>query len=419
MNTTGIKHDDLRICRLREFFIAHLPTMIQQASGLLKFNYLSPGGTYSGQLWDWDAFWLNRGLMSLQPYLSEVEFRRLVDAGLGSWKNFFLHQADNGALPILTTPLEGDPFSCTTEGGVETNQAKPVFGQFALDLFNAGVSADAFTPYLKSIRAFHKRWRKKYGARNGLLTWGSDTAIGVDNDPTTYGRPEFSSASLLLNCLYHADLIAVATLAQHCGDSTYADACQQEADRLAEAVMLECWDERDGFFYTVDVQSVDQRSRYIPAHVPRGMNMSWQSLPLKIQTFCGFLPLGMGCASSDQIARVRSHFLDPTTFLAECGVRTLSAKEKMFSYELDSSNPSNWLGPIWSVANYMVWDALRKAGLRDEASLLAEKSINLLYRDLAESGTLHECYHPDTGTPNFNAGFLNWNILALLMSTGG
>ena len=42
----------------------------------------------------------------------------------------------------------------------------------------------------------------------GLLVWGDDVAIGNDNDPTTFGRPFFSSANLLLNCLFHQDLTA-------------------------------------------------------------------------------------------------------------------------------------------------------------------------------------------------------------------
>jgi hypothetical protein len=38
--------------------------------------------------------------------------------------------------------------------------------------------------------------------------WGDDVAIGDDNDPTTFGRPFFSSANLLLNCLFYQDLLA-------------------------------------------------------------------------------------------------------------------------------------------------------------------------------------------------------------------
>ena len=50
------------------------------------------------------------------------------------------------------------------------------------------------------------------------------------------------------------------------------------------------------------------------------------------------------------VERVR----DPCTFRATYGVRTLSPLEKMYDLRA-SNNPSNWLGPVWGMSNYMVF----------------------------------------------------------------
>jgi putative isomerase len=62
--------------------------------------------------------------------------------------------------------------------------------------------------------------------------------------------------------------------------------------------------------------------------------------------------------------------------------------------------------PFWQTVAY---------GFHADAQDLARKTFTLLERDLQQTGTIHECYHPDSGAPNFNADFLSWNVLALLM----
>ena len=60
---------------------------------------------------------------------------------------------------------------------------------------------------------FYASWVAGNQSAIGLLSLSNDVAIGNDNDPTTFGRPFFSSANLLLNCLFYEDLKAAAELA--------------------------------------------------------------------------------------------------------------------------------------------------------------------------------------------------------------
>ena len=142
-------------------------------------------------------------------------------------------------------------------------------------------------------------------------------AIGNDNDPTTFGRPFFSSANLLLNCLFYQDLNAAAELATLLNRSPDASRLRRQAKSVGEAIQSLCWDPRDSFYYTADVQCVDRRRELIPSVKP-GMDMSWQALPLRIQVFTGFLPLWCGLATPEQAtALVHTNYLQDDRLRAE------------------------------------------------------------------------------------------------------
>jgi putative isomerase len=248
----------------------------------------------------------------------------------------------------------------------------------------------------------------------GLLVWGNDVAIGNDNDPTTFGRPFFSSANLLLNCLFYQDLKAATELARRLNRPDDRQRLSAQAGTLGEQIRKYCWDPRDRFFYTVDVQCVDRRRELIPAVRP-GMDMSWQCLPLRVQTFTGFLPLWCGLATPEQArALVQTNYMADDRFRGDWGVRSLSSKESMYCMDF-SSDPSNWLGPVWIIVNYFVWKGLTDFGFQGEAGKLADKTLRLLSTDLATNGSLNEYYHPDNGRALSHGGFMDWNLLVLEM----
>ena len=121
-----------------------------------------------------------------------------------------------------------------------------------------------------------------------------------------------------------------------------------------------------------------------------------------------------GFATPEQAAALVRHVFDEATFASPWGVCTLAKDERMFDLSV-TNNPSNWLGPIWLVANYAVFRGLMNYGYRAEAEKIAEGSLRLLTDDLKESGSIHEYYSPLDGKPVMNGGFINWNILALTM----
>ncbi len=401
------------------YFARTAPQLLRPAEGTLAHPSIAcslPGKRYSTNLWDWDTYWTTRGLFRFAAISNDPNLAKNIgEHAIGSFMNFFDHQSDEGRIPMLIDVHSADPLGCLKKDRPKSqNQAKPVFGQLSLLASKETGSVDWLAPQFDKLLRFYESWISGNQSSIGLLVWGNDVAIGNDNDPTTFGRPWFSSANLLLNCLFYEDLKAAAALA---GQLKRADDQQhpsEQARTLGENIQKYCWDPRDQFFYTVDVQCVDRRKELIHGVKP-GMDMSWRCLPLRVQTFTGFLPLWCGLATPDQAkALVQTNYLADDRLRANFGVRSLSSKESMYSMEF-SSNPSNWLGPVWIIVNYFVWKGLKDSGFSDEASDLADKTLRLLSTDLATNGSLNEYYHPDTGAALSHKGFMDWNLLVLEM----
>ena len=122
-----------------------------------------------------------------------------------------------------------------------------------------------------------------------------------------------------------------------------------------------------------------------------------------------------GNRDAEQASRmIENHYKNERTFLAPYGVRTLGKTEKMYAI-IKSGNPSCWLGPIWGISNYMVFDGLVKYEYHNEAIDLAEKTLTMFGRDIEECGEMHEYYDPETGAGVNNPGFQNWNLLSVNM----
>ena len=413
--------DDRKVAndQLLKYFGKTAPRLLRAAEGTLAHPSIAcslPGKQYSTNLWDWDTYWTTRGLFRFAAISKDSAFRAKVgEHAIGSFTNFFDHQSDEGRIPVLIDLHSADPLGCLKPDRPKSqNQAKPVFGQLALLISDEIGSADWLAPQFDKLLRFYASWVAGNQSAIGLLVWGNDVAIGNDNDPTTFGRPFFSSANLLLNCLFYEDLKAAAELAGRLNRSADQQRLGVQAQTLGEQIQKCCWDSRDQFYYTVDVQCVDRRRELIP-NVRLGMGMSWHCLPLRVQVFTGFLPLWCGLATPDQAkALVQTNYLADNRFRGNWGVRSLSSKESMYCMYF-SSNPSNWLGPVWIIVNYFVWKGLKNSGFDDEAGRLADKTLRLLSTDLAKNGSLNEYYHPDTGAALSHKGFMDWNLLVLEM----
>ena len=394
--------------------------MYRDANEVMAHPFIAPGSAqYDDQIWDWDSWLSNIALRQILKEGGDDEDVRDVETHERGCIRNFLHWSRTSGCGF-----DGwIPFGVKRHKGLErpkdiysTNMHKPCLCQHAAFLVQqAGGDAEWLREDLYTLQSFVNNYRNHHRADCGIYYWQDDHAIGVDNDPCTYARPPRSSGSIYLNVLMFKELEALAYLLDCVNLDEVAAQYRQDAERLKAAIQEYCWDERDGFFYSVDLNLLPGPKHEWLHFTGSGQLRDWPCLIQRIGVWSGFLPLWAGLATPEQAERcAREHYRNAATFGAPYGVRTLSKMEKMYNLRA-SGNPSSWLGPIWGVSNYMTFRGFVRYGLHDDARDLAEKTVRLFGMDYERHGALHEYYQPENGEPILNKGFQNWNYLVLNM----
>lgn len=391
--------------------------VFKEEGGKLPYKFLVPGTiAYSNTLWDWDSWLFN---IALRQLLVDRNDKKELETALpyerGCILNFLHYTSADGYCPIVIEQNGSNSFSKKPDNIFKENMHKPVLAQHAAFLVqhdndNAEWLREDFAKMQFFIQGYKTRYFHKL---TGLYFWQNDVMIGVDNDPSTFYRPERSSGSILLNCFMYKELQAMSYLAGCLDLNEIGEDFNKDAEKLKASIQEHCWDERDGFFYSVDLNLEPLNDENWGYHI--GAQRHWDCLIQRIDVWSGFLAMWAEIATPAQAKRmVEEHLKNNKTFNSPYGVRTLSKMEKMYNVKA-SSNPSSWLGPIWGISNYMTWRGLVNYGFDTEAKDLVRKTVKLFGEDYQKTGTLHEYYQPDNGIPIINKGFQNWNYLVLNM----
>lgn len=393
---------------ITDYAYANYKSMFREPSGILNFPFIVPGACYDDSLWDWDSYFTNVAIRQLFEFRGESE--DFIKYERGSVINFLEKTRDSGCTPHLLTPVR-DVISEHPE--YETNTHKPILAQHvAFVLKETGEDTKWFKPYFHKLDLYMKGYIKNQRHENGIFFWIDDTGIGVDNDPCTFFRPKRSSGSIYINCLMYKEFLAMEYVCNLLGETALAAFYKGEGEALKKAVRENCWDEHDGFYYSVDLNLLPiNLNQELHSGAPR----DWDCLIQRIGCWSGFMAIWAGIATPEQAKRmVYEHLLNFDEYNSNYGVRTLAKYEKMYQV-VKTGNPSCWLGPIWGISNYLTFAGLVDYGFQKEARELAEKTVKLLGEDVRANGVMSEYYHPDTGAPINNPGFQNWNLLSLNM----
>ncbi len=392
---------------IKDYSYTDYTKMLKEPEGRIVDHFIVPGAGYSKSLWDWDCWLANIAIRQIltDTNQSDADFLKYER---GTVTNFFHNELPDGRIPTDMNPrtTSYDFF------GDNCNPHKPCLAQHVAFIFReTNEDTEWFLPYTDHLVKFLEYYMTKMRHKEtGLYFWISDAGIGVDNDPCTFDRPLNSSASIYLNCFMYKELLAAVYVLKLC--NVDAEKYEKEAENLKKAVREHLWDERDGFYYSADLNLIPfDPTKEIHAGAPR----HWHCLIQKIGVWSGFLAMWAGIATQEQAERmVYENLLDDRLFNSPYGVRTLTPLDKMYSIK-KTGNPSCWLGPIWGISNYMVFMGLLNYGFEKEAKELCEKTILLFGKDIEKQGCMSEYYHPDTGESVNNPGFQNWNLLSLGM----
>ncbi len=395
--------------------------MYREPKGSLRHKFITPGcDAYLDNLWDWDS-WLS-GIALCQIMLetgNKADFNECMEYQKGCIYNALDYCGLEGYIPIIIAPNSPSREEMISQINVyDSNMHKPCLAQQAAFITKlTGDDAEWIRDNINKLATFVNKYMTYHRDKaTGLLYWNDDFMIGVDNDPSTFYRPRNSSASIYLNTLMYKELLAMKYLSECLDMPSNAAAYGRDASELRDSIIKHCWDERDSFFYSCDlnllpVEKFSDSGFHLHQSAPRDYDCVLQ----RFSVWSGFLPMWAGLATPEQArGMVERNYLDERLFNAPGGVYTLAPTEKMYNIK-PTQNPSSWLGPVWTCANWFVWRGLVNYGYEKEARELAEKTVLMLGRDFERFGELHEYYEPVTGEPIMNKGFQNWNLLVLNM----
>jgi putative isomerase len=379
--------------------------LLREGQGYLSHPFIVPGSVYRYDLWDWDSWLTDIAIRQILADNSESA-DEFIEYEKGCAINFLENQEDNGKIKIMINSESGDKYFYDRGA-----HHKPCLAQHIAFIIKENGDSRWVIPYAEKLDKYIEYYRKSSRhEETGLYFFIDDAGIGVDNDPSIFYRPKCSTASVYMNCLMYKELLAMEYIHRILANDASADAYRAEADKLRCDIRRELWDEKCGMYYSADISLLPiDKNDWLHSGKPR----HWNSLIMRIDGWAGFLAMWAGIATPEQAERiVRENMLNEKTFFANYGIRSLSKLEKMYWVGI-SGNPSCWLGPIWVIANYMIFKGALAYGYKDLAYDIAEKTVLMLGRDIEECGEMHEYYDPDTGEGVHNKGFQSWNLLSV------
>ena len=399
----------MRYTDLKEYMLELSSILWAEPYGSFKHPCIvvTKNSSYPSQLWDWGNWANNIALRQIATYQSKEN--ELIKHEIGSVLNFLNEQKADGSIEIAIFPNKEHDFASTMP---HKNVHKPVLAQHVAFISKYVSDVEWIREIYPKLKAFISYYENNAKHESGLFYFFDDFAIGVDNDPATFYRPENSSASIFLNSLMYKELGAMAHLGALIGNTDDAKYYETRQNELKSAINEHCYDEKDGMYYSCDInlRPID-KGVLLHSGAPR----HYSTLIQRLGCWSSFLPLWAGIPTPEQAKRiVEENLLDEKAFWGKYGVRSLSKYEKMYRL-VGTGNPSSWQGGVWILSNYFVFKALLRYGYKHEADELATKTLDLLDRDLRKNGAFHEYYDPETGEGLFNKGFSSWNLLAFNM----
>lgn len=265
------------------------------------------------------------------------------------------------------------------------------------------------------------RWfSEKRRTKNSLLTWGSDPyekyydhhlesdgigdwqgasyESGLDNSPMYENIPfdrdshRFLLDDVGLSGLYIQDCLALAEIASLLGRNEEAKEVSDRAEEM-ENLLESLWDEKTGLYLNRRTDTGAFEYRLSPFH---------------------FHALFSRKVSTEHVRRmVEEHMLNPKEFWTPYPLPSIAKSDPSYVKQ------TYWQGRVWAPMNYLVFLALLRAGEKDAASRLAQKSAELILKEWTEMGHVHENYGPETGEGCNNPRsdrFYHWGGLLGYMS---
>lgn len=392
----------------------HENRVVRRGASGRELTYHAPSlGPFPGRYphqWFWDSCAHAIALRHIDPGLAREELLGLLAAQHED--GFIPHQIFNpsrmaildritvrvyrdcAASPYLQPPVLAQAVLAVERkrpGGEFLSNVLPLLKRYHDYLRNArGLSGDGLLEIIHSYESGKDRSREYdevYGHGLGLGLGALPMArlilqqrrLGWDLERILAGNL-FRVKDLLFNCIYAADLGAIAELCDMAGEHDEAQAFRERRRKTEAGILGKMYDAESGLFYSLDSRHGADRQ-------------------IRVSTFSTFLPLLFDSIEESKVERlVEEHLANPSQYWLEYPVPA----EPLGSAEAGKRNTAIWRGlQTWVYLNWFIGRGLLKqAGRfperRHRHSGLAGELAERTYKMVRRSG-FREFYHSRSG----------------------
>jgi hypothetical protein len=358
------------------------------ATGL---QFYTPAALYKGD-YDWDSY-----------------FQAIVQIYMG-WSSKYIKE---GILLFLENENESGfiPRSVPADPWDAKEQVKPFMAQICYLVFEAYGEKDWILkePYFSQLKKYLDYWLNQMTNKNdGLSFWMSAPHTGMDDQVERAGYWEDAQCEGVdLNCYLVRETLAFSKLAHLAGKEDMAEKYEKISEDRRQAIRKLLWDDKDGFFYDRKVHPEKPLSKTAWVYSPLN-SLSAGQYKIPVKSVESFAVLWSKVATPEQARRmIVEHLFNPREFWTPYPVSALAKSEPWYSTtEHPADMGCNWRANVWMPTNYMVYHGLKNYGYNDLASILAQRTKELLDK----SGN-REYFSSETGEGLGCDPFWGWTLI--------
>ncbi len=364
----GLECDLEQTVANRLAFINRLPVLadaaetrfLRKCASVMKVNTLAPEAAIHQRwstpdrvphqhMWLWDSVFHSIGMNWIDADLAWEFLQAMME-----------HVQPDGCMPI-TVQVDGASYPITQP---------PLLAWGVWENYKVTGNKNRLRQALPILEAYLE-WNLSHRDQNGngLLEW-----LIEENEDCRSGKsgmdnsPRFDSA-LTLDAVDFSTFQAgdMACLAKICRELSLDDRgalWERRSQQTSQAIHRWLWDAQTRFYTDRDLR---------------------QGNLTHVRAVSGFLPLWLTDIPAEHAAALVDALADPSAFAAAFPIPSLSLDHAQWSTDM-------WRGATWINFNYMVSQALKERGYRNEARRLADTTLAVVRREYERFGVIFEFF---------------------------
>jgi len=317
-------------------------------------------------------------------------------SAMNSQRVFMERQHENGYINYRTGPYLDE--TIFTRG--QFTSSAPWYAWENWEIFKITKDKRFLEEMYTSSTLFYKYYTSSRDRdEDGLCEWGAHAVLESVRDAYVAVWDEVGWPSLFegldLNSMLVNEAQSLARMARELGRDKDAKRWESEAESRKEKINKTMWDEKNGFYYHVDMKDNDFTYK--------------NNNDLKRDEIIGFLPLWAAIATPEMAERLIDKLTDPEKFWRRYGIPSLAADDPYY-------NPKGyWNGPVWVEWNALIVHGLINYGYNDLAAEITDRVAKNMIAQLKKDHNFWEFYSPDHQWAGYHKSYIWAGIIARMM----